>query len=207
MDNNSEKEELLKKIDQLETQIFLLEKNLIHDKLTGLKTRAFFEDAIYTYTDLVKNIKNDKRRKAASLGEVSVLFCDMNNFKSVNDTYGHFVGDDVLREVAHKIMKTLREDDITARWGGDEFAIVLIGAGQSDVVKKAEEICRVISELSFPETPGLKVSLSIGVVTIKDGLSLEKIVDLADKAMYKAKKTKVCVCVSEPELSKPDLNV
>src|SRR3989338_2770254 len=158
MENNQEKDELLKKIEQLETQIFLLEKNLIHDKLTGLKTRTFFEDAVRAYIDLIKNGDNEKRRKAT------------------------FVGEDVLKEVSQKIVKILREDDITARWGGDEFAIVLVGVGQSDAVKKAWEICSNISNISFPDTVGLKVSVAIGVVTMKEGFSLEKIVELADKA-------------------------
>lgn len=206
MENNQEKDELLKKIEQLETQIFLLEKNLIHDKLTGLKTRTFFEDAVRAYIDLIKNGDNEKRRKATVIGEVSILFCDMNNFKLVNDTYGHFVGDDVLKEVSQKIVKILREDDITARWGGDEFAIVLVGVGQSDAVKKAWEICSNISNISFPDTVGLKVSVAIGVVTMKEGFSLEKIVELADKAMYEAKKANVYVCVSDPELSKQVLS-
>lgn len=187
MENDTNPKQLQKRIIELETEIKDLEKDLIHDSLTGLKTRAFFEEETKVYLDLIKSIGAGKRRQWFGFKNLSVLFLDIDHFKSVNDTYGHDRGDEVLKEVAHVIQNNLREGDTVARWGGEELVTTLLGATENDAIAKAGEILHKIRELSFPQAPDLKVTVSIGVSFAEKGTIFEDLIKQADTAMYQAK--------------------
>ena len=196
------KEELLKRIEYLESQVHELEKDLIHDGLTGLKTRAFFEEEASIYLDAIANVNAGKRRQWFGFKNLSFLFFDIDFFKKINDSHGHQVGDIVLRAVADTISENLRQGDTAARWGGEEMVAVLLGANEEDAKKKAEEVRKHIAGLSFNAAPDLSVSVSIGVASASGGIQCEHLVKQADEALYKAKESGRNCVVAYSELKK-----
>lgn len=189
MSDLQDKEELLKRIAELESQVHDLEKDLIHDNLTQLKTRAFFEEEANVYLDAIGAVNEGKRKEWFGFKNLSLLFFDIDYFKKINDTYGHQVGDVVLRDVASCIAESLREGDTASRWGGEEMVVSLLGANEKDALNKAEEIRKSISNLTFDSAPDLSVSVSIGVASAEKGVSLEDLIKRADKALYRAKES------------------
>lgn len=187
MSDEQNKKELLARIAELESQVQGLEKNLIHDSLTGLKTRAFFEEEAKIYLDMVRNVSSDKRKQWFGFKNISFLFLDIDYFKKVNDTYGHDVGDVVLKKVALTVRQSVRIGDTVARWGGEEIVAALLGADLNDAKDKAEDIRKRVEELTFAEAPELKVTLSIGVVSSETSLNFEDLIKDADKALYQSK--------------------
>lgn len=184
-----EKEELIKKIEVLENQVHELEKDLIHDSLTALKTRAFFEEETNIYLSAIANLEAGKRREWFGFKNISFLFFDIDHFKKINDTHGHAIGDEVLREVAGEILRSVRGGDTVARWGGEEMVASILGANESDAKDKAESIRKNIEAMSFVPAPGLKVTISIGVASNMKGDNCSSLVERADKALYKAKES------------------
>jgi len=145
----------------------------LKDALTGvLNRRAFYEFA--------------KKLLAVSQREnkpVSLIMCDIDRFKSINDTHGHHVGDIVLREVAQAIQRNTRESDIVGRYGGEEF-VIMVPVGREEAKAVAEKLRKKVEELR-PE--GIKVTCSFGVAQYRQGESLEDLLNRADMAMYRAK--------------------
>ncbi len=180
---------LLQKISDLEKHIYDLEKDLIHDPLTGLHTRAFFEEESNMYLAAVFNIVGSKRHEWFGFKNLSVLFFDIDNFKQINDTYGHPVGDAVLRQVGKTILSSMREGDLVARWGGEEMVAMLLGSSEADAKQKAEKVRAKIEDLTFEASSDLKVTISIGVANATEKITCEDLVKQADKALYKAKET------------------
>jgi diguanylate cyclase (GGDEF)-like protein len=189
MDDEQNKEILEARIAELESQVHDLEKDLIHDALTGLKTRSFFEEESKIYLDMVHNISAGKRRQWFGFKNISFLFLDIDHFKKVNDTYGHDVGDVVLKKVAGTIQQSVRVGDTVARWGGEEIVASLLGADINDAQNKAEDIRKKVEEQSFNEAPDLKVTISIGVVSSEATSNFEDLIKKADKALYQSKQT------------------
>lgn len=178
-------QQLQERIAELEAKIKVLERDLIHDALTGLKTRAFFEEEAHDYFQVPA--AEHERRKKIGPKDISIIFFDLDHFKQVNDTYGHPAGDVVLKSVAETIRTGLRKRDTVARWGGEEIIALLPGANESVAAKKAESIRRHVSALQFSDTPELHVTISAGVATAESGLELKEVVSRADKALYRAK--------------------
>jgi diguanylate cyclase (GGDEF)-like protein len=119
---------------------------------------------------------------------------DIDNFKSVNDTYGHNMGDEVLKLVSIQIRKHIRRDDILGRIGGEEFLIVLQNTPLEDACQKAEELRKNIEDMRW-DINDLHVTISGGVHTYKQGDSLDEFLDEADKLLYQAKnsgRNKMC---------------
>lgn len=183
-----DKEELLQKIAELEEKISQLERDLVHDKLTSLKTRAFFEEKSEKYLSLSKKF-SDKRKDFLSFADFSLILFDIDYFKKINDTYGHLTGDDVLKNVAKTIESNVRVGDIVARWGGEEIAVFLLGANIEDAKNKAEEIRQAVEDLVFDKNPDLKVTISGGIAGFDKDLNQKAVLDRADKALYKAKES------------------
>jgi two-component system cell cycle response regulator len=185
--NDLHTEELKKRVEELESHVRVLEKDLIHDALTGLKTRAFFEEEVNLYLDSIRNIHGSKRKEWFGFKNMSFLFLDIDHFKTVNDTYGHDIGDVVLKRVAEAVNRSLRGGDTAARWGGEEMVVALLGANEEDAFHTALRINELVKSLKFPEAPELKVTISIGIATADESASLEELVKRADKALYLAK--------------------
>ena len=146
-------------------------------------------NARYFYQVLDREIKRVDRYHAI----LSLLFMDLDNFKPVNDTYGHLMGSQVLREVAVLLKNNLREVDFVARYGGDEFVIILPQTDTQTACKLAERLSVLISDQCFLADMGLsiRVSASFGVASYPShARTKEDLIRLADKSMYMAKGSK-----------------
>ncbi|MBB4121892.1 diguanylate cyclase [Martelella radicis] len=145
------------------------------DPLTGLKNRRAFETAYEATASL----------QSASLGMAFILI-DLDHFKKVNDTYGHAAGDRVLVGVAGKLVSRLRDFDLTARFGGEEFAVCLPDTGREDAMMIAERLRRAVIEVgksaAVPE-----LTASIGICWTPSPVAMRKAFDSADRALYRAK--------------------
>lgn len=120
---------------------------------------------------------------------LSVSILDVDHFKSVNDTYGHAVGDEVLRQVAHRLRDGIRHPDIVGRYGGEEFIILLPNSDLHAAGEQADRLCRQVREMVIPvKEHDIQVTLSIGVAQLKIGEDTwESLLNRADNAMYEAK--------------------
>jgi diguanylate cyclase (GGDEF)-like protein/PAS domain S-box-containing protein len=150
-----------------------------HDTLTHLPNRALLLDRIQVMLAAARRNRT----------EVGIMFIDLDNFKTINDSLGHFAGDELLKKVAGRLQSCLRDVDLVGRLGGDEFLVVLDGLTKAeDIAPVAEKIAEAISE-PFPlEDQVLSVSASIGVsVYPRDGESPDSLIRNADAAMYLAK--------------------
>lgn len=201
MADQKNNEDLLQRISDLENSIRELEKDLIHDSLTSLRTRAFFQEESDIYLSAIFNSAGNKRNEWFGFKNLSVLFLDIDHFKKINDTYGHDMGDVVLRDVAQAVLGSVREGDTVARWGGEEMVVMLLGSNEDDAKRKAESIRKKIEELTFDKIPDLKVTMSIGVAHAGEAMASDELVKRADKALYKAKETGRNKVVAYSELS------
>ncbi|MBN2441988.1 MAG: GGDEF domain-containing protein [Spirochaetales bacterium] len=150
----------------------------IQDRLTGIYNRAYFDDC------LAREIARAKRYNL----DLCLIIGDIDHFKRVNDTYGHQKGDEVLSTVAAIIRESTRVNDIVARYGGEELAIILPQSTPELAHATGEKICRKI-ELQSKERTGIRVTMSCGIASAKtSGFNPEKIINQADMALYRAKK-------------------
>ncbi|HEX8251839.1 MAG TPA: EAL domain-containing protein [Thermoanaerobaculia bacterium] len=156
-----------------------IEYQAYHDALTGLANRRLFQEHLSLALALAQ------RRKSS----VAVLFLDLDHFKTINDSLGHSVGDELLREIAKRLKSAVREGDTVARVGGDEFTIVLQELTSSDAAAVvAQKVLRKISEPIEVSGHRLYVTTSIGVTLFPDdGEDAETLLKNADAAMYRAK--------------------
>lgn len=159
----------------LKNQYDLLEKIALRDQLTKLYNRHHFADAL--------SGKVSSSIRHSSL--LSLVILDIDHFKSINDTYGHGVGDEVLRDVASILLRNARAEDIAARLGGEEFVIVLDNCGLDDAMKKAEFLRQEIEDY-YPV--GIDVTASFGVIELVKTDTCVQFLDYADQALYQAKK-------------------
>ncbi|MEK7186882.1 MAG: GGDEF domain-containing protein [Patescibacteria group bacterium] len=213
MKKNKSIESFESKIAELEQKIRVLEADLIHDALTGLKTRRFFEEEAKKYFNSISNKPEKKRREWFNFKHLSFIFFDIDHFKKINDTHGHATGDGVLKVVAKTIQEGIRSADIAARWGGEEMVVALLGVNENGAKKKAEQIRKSIERLSFnnllrPESESdtgsdqtLLVTVSAGVSSFETEKDFDEIVNRADKALYKAKNSGRNKVITWSELS------
>jgi diguanylate cyclase (GGDEF)-like protein len=164
------------------------------------KEKAFIDDVteVYNARYLLQATEHEILRAGRSGKELTVLFLDLDRFKRVNDQYGHLVGSNVLRRLSEVLLDCVRQVDTLARYGGDEFTILLVDTGLKGGVAVAERIRRTVAETIFEGTNGapIRLTISIGVATFPDhSPDREGLLDVADKAMYRAKsKGRNCVC-------------
>jgi diguanylate cyclase (GGDEF)-like protein/PAS domain S-box-containing protein len=152
------------------------ERLALTDPLTGLTNRRGAEQVIRREIERVRRYGMD----------LSLVIFDVDNFKSVNDTHGHGMGDQILRLVATGIADRLRESDLPVRWGGEEFLVVLANTDLDSARICAERIRRSIAALSTPI--GRSVTISGGVVQLVVGENLSQVIARADALLYEAKR-------------------
>ena len=159
-----------------------LEQKALYDELTHLANRGHF----------IELLKNAIARASRNNTKVGIIFMDLNDFKPINDSHGHAVGDRVLQEFAIRLKNELREYDTVARFGGDEFAIIvdnIIDAGQCMIVTE-----RLLRRLQAHYVIGKKkyaITASIGIAVYPDdAANLDELIVAADSAMYEAKRDK-----------------
>lgn len=152
-----------------------LERLYVTDQLTGLFNRHKLDEVLITELDRVQ-------RYAHSLG---IILMDVDYFKSVNDSYGHQVGDQVLCNIAHILQEHVRKTDIVGRWGGEEFLIVCPETSEEGLMQLAEKLRNRIEHFSFPNV-GSKTA-SFGVALYQEGDTIDRMILKADTALYQAK--------------------
>jgi len=122
--------------------------------------------------------------------DIAIMYIDLNDFKRINDTFGHSVGDGVLVETTQRLKNHIRDTDILARLGGDEFLIVLSLKQRNNVIEKlAVKLLNAFNQPLEINDHSISISISIGISTYSDKtFNFETLIAVADKAMYKAKK-------------------
>lgn len=158
-------------------KLFTLTKvtNLSHEVYIDTLTGAYRK--IYFNKQLEEMIKNKK--------EGTVVVIDIDDFKNVNDTHGHLIGDDVLKEFATLIKNNIRENDIFARWGGEEFLLLLEGTALKNTITKIEKLRKIIDNHTFDSIGNL--TASFGIAKKEENDDLHSLLQRADKALYEAK--------------------
>lgn len=145
---------------------------------------------LYTHRHFFTLLDTEIKRAARYNHVMSVVMMDIDNFKSINDTYGHAVGDKVLREVASVIAKTVRKIDMPARYGGEEFAVILPETKGEDATIIAHRLRRKVEAINLTLNDGtvVKVTVSVGIAAFPDAAEDElTLMDFADKALYESK--------------------
>lgn len=182
-DNNPDCTHILDAVSKLNSMV-------TKDHLTSLYNRRYIDDR------LPLDIKNAVAKKSP----LSVIFLDVDNFKSINDTYGHDVGDLVLKAAAGALAASIRNGaDWAARYGGDEFVVCLNGTDAEAAKVVAERILYSIANISIPTDKGsINITVSIGMHTMsKQVLTAQEIIKLADQNMYDSKHSgKNCISCS-----------
>jgi two-component system cell cycle response regulator len=176
-------------VDHLRIDLGLAVNNaLAHDRLERLAAIDPLTDA-YNRRFGLGRLREEYSRAVRAEAPFGILMVDIDHFKAVNDTYGHLVGDRVLRAVAGACRRVLREGDVLVRYGGEEFLVLLPGAGQDDVVQIGERIRRAVSETTVEDGASrLGVTVSLGATTFRDAVETpDALVALADRALYEAK--------------------
>ena len=174
-------EELEKQKRELQNDKIQLRALSVRDSLTGLYNRRYMEETLEKEIGIA--IKENH-----SLG---IILADVDNFKKINDTYGHAAGDSVLCDIADILLQNSRTSDAACRLGGDEFVLVLPGNSLSQTMKKAESLRAVIRNRIFRygDVDLGKVALSFGIAAVPEsGLRVEEVLKAADDALYAAKK-------------------
>ena len=150
-----------------------------YDRLTGILNRGYFE----------KEALRELRKLRGSNGYLSVLFCDMDRLKRVNDEAGHETGDRVLRQVASAMRKHLRSSDLIGRYGGDEFVVILPSLTRETAFERADQLVAAVRGVNDLLPEQLHIGLSVGIATYPfDAQDYPTLVRLADQAMYLAKR-------------------
>ena len=155
-----------------------LEHNILLDSLTGVGNRLYSEIKIKT---AIAEYSQHKLK-------FGLLFLDIDNFKSVNDTYGHNAGDKALQNAAKSLFHSLRPTDTCGRWGGEEFVVLLQNVNEKDLMKVSEKLRSMIESSHFQVGDrDLNITISIGATLVKENDTHETIVERADSLMYQSK--------------------
>jgi diguanylate cyclase (GGDEF)-like protein len=171
-------ERLAEALKELESTNSKLKETSFKDELTGLYNRRFL------FVRLEEEISRHRR-----FGHpVAVVLFDLDGFKEVNDEQGHMIGDETLRDISQVLMRYSRGINVVARYGGDEFSILLVETSKAGATLYAERIRQIIS--NFPYAHGMRVTASFGVASLPDdeAETSEDLVRIADEALYVAKR-------------------
>jgi diguanylate cyclase len=178
-----------KALEALSSQVTVLQKELDKarhsaniDGLTGVNNRKSLDDYLQRLVD----------RNRVSRTPFSLLMMDLDDFKQLNDTHGHTVGDRMLLAFAEKCRSSVRSGDFLARYGGEEFTLILPGASLRNATKKAKHLCKTIAASRYaaddsPKADVVSVTVSIGVSTYQKDDTVKSLLDRADQCLYKAK--------------------
>ena len=191
-----------KRIDSLSKEITVLRTSLEEvkdasqlDALTGSFNRMTLDSRMQWIIQRSQIVWNP----------VSLMMCDLDNFKAINDTYGHLIGDRVLKCFVQECKAMFRADDFIARYGGEEFAVLLPDIPLRKAMKRARSFCKFLSGKQFliePSRPDERIGFtaSIGVSELRKGDTVDTFIERADKALYRAKRTGKNRAVSEKDV-------
>jgi diguanylate cyclase (GGDEF)-like protein len=162
----------------LEVALARIQELATLDELTGLINRR-------QMTEVLADHALRQKRNAAGFG---VAVIDLDFFKKVNDTYGHAVGDEVLRGFAQEARRVLRETDVIARWGGEEFLLIMVETPPGHPGTGLDRLRTALADFPIsPTVPGLRVTFSAGLTLYRAGEPIDVAIERADKALYQAK--------------------
>jgi diguanylate cyclase len=191
-----------RQMDDLAKQINILNLELKKARTKGMMddlTKAYNRGAFDSYLRKMVDQNTIKR------SPFSLLMIDIDDFKKINDDYGHPIGDRVLVALVKKCNELIREQDFLARYGGEEFAIVLPGASLRNAVKKAQRLRKAVAGTRYTPSKeekgeGISITVSIGVSSFAENDSVSTVIDRADRSLYQAKKAGKNRVVSESTL-------
>ncbi len=178
--------ELKNRIKNASEKIMNFEK-----KIVDLKKKAFIDDLtkVYNRRGLETKLKFILMEFIPGKSDFAIIFFDLDNFKEINDQYGHHAGDLILKKVAELIKKSVRENDMVCRYGGDEFIVVIFGVSKPIASGIGRRIVDRISKAKFIYNGNeIKVKVSGGLYYVDKREDLEDVIKKADEAMYEAKK-------------------
>jgi diguanylate cyclase (GGDEF)-like protein len=185
------------------------EERRIQEKLKYLATTDSLS-GLYNRAEFMNLARNEFTLARKNNMELSLLIMDLDNFKTINDTFGHAAGDEVIREMGKIITTSFRKTDIPGRIGGEEFAVVLKNASLKEAKKVAEKVRELVARRKvIYEEQEISLTVSIGVAAIRgntdDINDIEDILKVADDALYKAKdQGRNCVVTLEPGMQDED---
>lgn len=186
---------LAREVDSLKTSLQKVKDASVTDALTGAYNRLGFDMYIQRMTD----------RNLVEWQQFSLLMCDIDNFKVVNDTHGHQVGDGVLKAFVKECRNFVREDDFVGRYGGEEFVVALPGVNLRQAVKRARAICERLASKRYginyldPDET-ISFTVSIGVTVARKNDTPQAIIERADAALYYAKRSGKNQAVSDRDV-------
>jgi diguanylate cyclase (GGDEF)-like protein len=191
---NLVKQKIVDKLEKVQKSLENTEKIASTDALTKLYNRTFFESMFNVYIDEARNANQ----------YLSILLLDIDHFKRVNDTYGHLIGDQVIKHVALVIRNSLRNSDVAVRYGGDEILVVLTGTPINAAFKIAERMRNAIKKLVSITTVEdqeitLSLSVSIGCTELTEDDEAVSLFERADLYLYKAKESGRDCVISDKE--------
>jgi diguanylate cyclase len=177
-------EALAKQISSLNVELKKVKTKAMTDGLTKAYNREAFDSYIRKIVD----------QNSIKSSPFSLLMLDIDDFKKINDGYGHQIGDRVLVALVKKCAEFIRDEDFLARYGGEEFIIVLPGASLRNALKKAQRLRKTIAETHYTTDKekggkGLSITVSIGASSFRKNDSVSTVIDRSDQALYQAKRT------------------
>jgi len=186
---NTLRKRLSKSNSELSNALSVIKQQAIHDDLTGVYNRGYLFHILM------------REKGLADRGESTFSLCifDLDDFKNVNDTYGHLSGDVVLKTLTQGIENDIRQEDYLARYGGEEFVLILAYPDIHDALACAERIRRLVSKVSFPGLPeDFRVTISMGLTGYHPVESIDTLLSRADDALYRAKRSGKNLIECEP---------
>jgi diguanylate cyclase (GGDEF)-like protein/PAS domain S-box-containing protein len=165
--------------ENYDRRIRKLQQTALLDPLTAIGNRRHLESRL-------KIRMTDFRENQIPF---ALLFCDIDHFKILNDTFGHVLGDKVLRMIARTLRGNIRESDTMGRWGGEEFMVILQDIDESSLLAIGEKLLNLVrrSHLTLPDNRILSTTISIGGTLVRKDDTLESVVDRSDRLMYQSK--------------------
>lgn len=162
-------------------------KTLDEKELKRLVIRLLEENELLKKDILIDNLTNIYNRKVLNdrLKYDVLVMCDIDNFKTINDTYGHQTGDELLKTIAKNLSKILRNEDTLLRYGGDEFTILFKNCTMEDIKRKLDKVKE--NKFSINDST-VTITMSFGITEYTEGKCLEEAISEADQALYESKK-------------------
>lgn len=177
-------------IEKLRKEIIALKRIAIKDPLTGLYNRRGLLEQGEKFLKMMERLRENKFPESGNSFNLGVILIDLDDFKKIYDVYGHKTGDEVLKKIAELLEESLRKSDIISRWGGDEFAILIFDINKNVLMGIAKRLQEKICNYNFwVKNRKIVLTISLGATLFSSSnLDLEREIEKADKAMYRAKK-------------------
>ena len=178
-------------IKKLEKEIKRLKDLAYKDELTHLLNRRGFQEVSSRFLkEAIASKKYKDKRKSVIVENFGLVIFDIDNFKKINDRFGHNAGDEVIKKLAETILKRVRAIDVAARWGGEEFIVGLVGASEDDSYVIADDIREKIENTKINwRRKKIHFTVSGGATDLNKKRDFADLLNAADKALYKAKRS------------------